>query len=341
MGNHLTAESVASKPSDPPDAAIFSPAQPTDPNIATHKMQMFYKKINPAKFVIPEPVDFPVATTFSPEQHPNVDIALHKTLCERVTEKQKKFKNTHPLVVPNTTSNINYTIFDGICPQKELKLDEIDSLKIFGLSRGDTRNQFAALAENPASMKGKAFKTFGMSYRNFLQKIDEYIAFFEDKFDGILLQNIKKLRAQFQVICDRLQRCLKRLHGQDIADHLKKVTDLELGLSDNQPFNRFQELFQPGFLLFYAVVNGIPINGFNFGTFRRQNPFHFCLNKDMALPCEMLWAWFSATTERENKRLIVSSLKPSEYPTRLPNSQFPRYTHVPNFIKIAFRTTAL
>ncbi|MDR0590940.1 MAG: hypothetical protein LBG09_03810 [Puniceicoccales bacterium] len=347
--NPLTAKFAIQEPIDLPAATIFSPEQHANIDIAPH--ETLYKKINnhpsaesaattfDPSFVIPEPVDFPAATIFSPEQHANVDIASHKMLCERVAEKQKKFKNTHLLIVPNTTSNIKYIIFGGISPQKELKLDEIDSLKIFGLSRGDTRNQFAALAENPARMKGRALKIFETSYRSFLQKIDEYIAFFEEKFDGIFLQNIKKLRAQFQVARDRLQRWLKRLHGPDIADHFKKVIDLALGLPDNPPFNHLQELFRPELLLFYAVENNIAINGFNFGTFRQQNPLHFCLDKDMALFSEILWAWFSTTTERADKRLIVSSFKPNECPTRLPDSQFPRYTRVPNFIKIAFRKT--
>jgi hypothetical protein len=41
-----------------------------------------------------------------------------------------------------------------------------------------------------------------------------------------------------------------------------------------------------------------------------------------------------------DKKLIVSPINPSEYPTRLPNSQFFRYTPVPNFIKIAFHEAA-
>jgi hypothetical protein len=289
-----------------------------------------------AEFTISDPIDIPVATIFSESQREDVNVDFHKKLCKRVSEKRKKFQTTNLLLLQNATSNIIYTVFGGIYPQKELKLDEIDILKILG--HNNSRENFVKLLENPKNIKNRAVPKLQTTYQNFLQKIDEYIAFFEDKFDGLCLQNVKKLRTQFRSLKDQFPERINRVHAEDIGNHLKKVINLKLDLCG--PLDCLLDLFHPGLLLFYAMENNVAIAGLNFSAFKRQNPLNFCSYNDMGLACETLLAWFSNGTERADKKLIVSSIIPGEYPTRLSNSQFFRYTYVPNFIKIAFHETA-
>ncbi|MDR2812232.1 MAG: hypothetical protein LBB05_00340 [Puniceicoccales bacterium] len=287
------------------------------------------------ELVADDPIDMPIATIYSSKVHKGIDWNLLGKLCQRVTDKRKKFKTTNLLILQNTTSGIFYTFLGGILPQNDLKLDEIDALKIFGCN--DLRNYFVQLAENPTDIKRAKIKIIEEALKKYFEKIDEYITFSEKKFDGTMQQNIKKLHKQFQIVQNKLFEGGTRIHAQDLLSLLESVNHLQLNFPEGTPFNTFQELFHPEMLLFYAMENGIMINDFNFAVFKRQNPLYIGLYHDMCLSCETLLAWFANGTDRADKPLIVSSISPSEHPTRFPNSQFLRYTALQNFIKIALQ----
>jgi hypothetical protein len=290
-----------------------------------------------SEFLISESLDVPAATIFSEKVHKGIALPPLEMERKKVVEKQKKFPGTPILVTKNATSGIPYTFYGGLVPQKNLNANEIDLLKIFGLSTGDSRRQFAALMENPKSIKEKTFKKFKLIYQNFLQEIDKYITFFEEKLDGIFREHAKKLHAQFRVLADQFRSGLRRLHASDAADHMKKVVALTLDLPGNPPLNTLQELFQPELILLFAIHNDVVVDGFHFGTLAQQNPLILCLDRDMDLTSETLWAWLSNRTERSDKLIIVFSIDVSKQPTRFPNSPFLHYIYVPNFIKAPLR----
>jgi hypothetical protein len=292
-----------------------------------------------AKLIVADPIDIPVATIYSLKIHGDIDLDLHIKLRQKVMAKSRKSKDSNLLILQNTTSGIFYTFFSGIIPQKSLLLDEIDTLKV--LECNEFRNHFVQLRENLKNIKRKEIKRIEETVKNYLQKIDRYIAFLKEKFDGINQQNIQKLHDQFTILQNELFDGTSRIHGQELLSLLEKINHLQLNLPANSPFNAFRELFHPEMLLLYAMEKSITISGFNFATLKRQDPLNICSYSDMCLPCETLLAWFTNTTEREGKRLIVSSATPSKYPTRLPNSQFPQYVFLPSFIKIALRETEL
>ncbi|MDR2372227.1 MAG: hypothetical protein LBD60_03720 [Puniceicoccales bacterium] len=287
-----------------------------------------------AELVIGNPIEIPAATIYSPELHLDIDLDRSKQLCQKAVDKYGKFENSEVLIIQNTTSGIFYIFLGGLMPQKDLLLDEIDALKVFGCS--NLRNDLARLLENPEDIKRNKVKAFEDACKKYFQKVGEYITFWKEKFDGISQQNIQKLYEQFQAAQDKLFNSIGRIHGQDLRNLLETIDHLQLNLPENQPFNHFNELFTPELLLIYVIQNDVMINDFHFATFIQQNPLYIGLYYDMSLPCEAQFAWFTNRTDRAGKRLIVASVVPSAYPTRFPNSQFLRYNFLPPFIKIAF-----
>jgi hypothetical protein len=279
-------------------------------------------------------IDIPAATIYSSKAHGDIDLNLPKKLCQKAIDKYEKFKNQEPLILPNTTSGIFYTFLGGIVPWPELMLDEIDALKVFGY--GELRRHFVQLTKNLANIKQIKVKPIKKAFKKYLRKIDKYIAFWEEKFDGVSQQNIKKLREQFQIVQNKLFKGIVRIHAQNLLALLNDIDHLQLNLPGNPPFNFLQELFHPEMLLLYAMAKDATINGLRFATFKRQNPLYVGLYHDMCLLCETQFAWLSNETDRADKQLIVCSVSPSKNLTRLPNAPFPRYIFLPNFIKIAF-----
>ncbi|MDR1590410.1 MAG: hypothetical protein LBR92_00160 [Puniceicoccales bacterium] len=289
------------------------------------------------ELAVTDSVEVPVATIYSPTIHCSINLANHKKLCQKAIDKCKKFKESHVLITQNTSSGIFYTFIGGLIPKKDLLLDEIDTLKVLGC--GNFRSHFIQFIEKPANVKRKLLPAIQENYKNYLQKIDKYIAFFVEKFDGISQKNIQKLHEQFRRIQNNLTEGMLRVHAESLAVHLKKIDQLQLNLPGNPPFNYLRELFHPEMLLLYAMENDVNINDFHFTTLKQQNPLNIGLYSDMCLSCETLLAWFVNTTDRADKWLIVSSVNPAEHSTRIGNAQFPQYNFLPHFIKIALHET--
>ncbi|MDR0418375.1 MAG: hypothetical protein LBH08_03005 [Puniceicoccales bacterium] len=306
--------------------------------------------------------DIPAATIYSPVIHKNINLELHKQLIEKILKKCEKYKkadsliadlvinpnwvNTNQLITdwsmnPNllmtqdTTSGITYTFFKGIIPRKDLLLDEIDILKV--LECNDSRDYLAQAMQNPENLSRKKLQKCTEALETFILKVIQYVAFLKSEFDGNSQQNIKTLHEQLQTLHDEYFGGGRRIHVQDFSPFFKKLIHLQLNLPGNPPFNSLQDLFQPGMFLFYAMENGIVINGFNFAAFKRQNPLNISLDRDMSLTLETLLARFSSTMERADKQVVASSINLSQNPTRFPSGQFPQYIATPNFIKIAFQ----
>ncbi|MDR0740989.1 MAG: hypothetical protein LBF34_04760 [Puniceicoccales bacterium] len=288
-----------------------------------------------AELAVCDPIEISVATIYSPELHPDINLDCSKKLCQRAIVKHEKFNGARILVVQNTTSDIFYTFLGGFIPKKDLLLDEIDALKVLGCS--NLRNKFVQLVENPAGIKRTKIKAIEDGCKKYFQKVDEYITFWKEKFDGISQQNIQKQHEQFKAAQDKLFDSMQRIHAQDFLDLLETIDHLQLNLPGNQPFNNFHELFSPELLLLYAMENNVMINDFYFGVLIQQNPLYIGLYCDMPLFCETQFAWFTNRTDRANKQLIAASVIPSEQPTRFSNAQFPRYNYLSPFIKIAFQ----
>jgi hypothetical protein len=288
-----------------------------------------------ANLTPPITTDILIATPYSPVIVSDESINSHTTLAQKAIEKHKKFRKHNPLVLLNSTSGVIYTFLNGIIPPNNLLFDEIDLLKIFGYS--NLRDKFMKLVDDEKNKKisKKELADLKKSYEDYLKKMDEYITFFKERFDGINQQNIKELYRKFNNSKIKISSGGPRIHIQDLVSHFEQMRTLRLSQNANSPFYSLEELFHSEMLLFYAIEKGIKIDDFNFEVFKQQNPLNFCLYKDMCLPGEILFARFSNTTERVDKKLIISSLQPSMYPTRYIHAQFPRYTLLPNFIKIA------
>jgi hypothetical protein len=288
-----------------------------------------------AKQVAGPPVDIYAATPYSPESYPGVDLGLPRELCQRVVDKWEKFGTPRVLVVKNGTSGVFYTFVGGFIPLGNPLLDEIDPLKVLGCS--NLRHRFVRLLENSADIRRAKIKPILDAFKKYLEAVNAYIRFWEERFDGISRQNIQRLREQFQAAQDGLFNGTQRIHARDLLDLLNAIANLQLGLQGNPPFNHLSELFDPELLFLYVMEENIMINGFHFATFIEHNPLYIGLYRDMRLHCEVQLSWFTNRTDRAGKQLIVASVSPSEHPTRLPDSQFLRYNFLPSFIKIAFQ----
>jgi hypothetical protein len=287
-----------------------------------------------AELLVAPSIDIPVATIYSSELHGNIDLDRLKKLSQKANDEHQKFEGAEVLVAQNTTSGIFYTFPGKFIPENDSSLDKIDILKILGCS--NLRNDLVQLVANPENIKRTEIKTIENSCKKYFQKVGEYITFWKEKFDGISQQNIQKQYEQFQTAQKQLFEGVRRIHGQDLLDLLETIDHLQLNLP-GQPFNNFAELFYPELLFLYATENDVMINDFHFATFRQQDPLYIGLYSDMTLPCETQFAWFTNRTDRAGKRLIVASVSPSEQPTRLAGTQFPRYNPLSPFIKITFQ----
>jgi hypothetical protein len=195
------------------------------------------------------------------------------------------------------------------------------------------------IIENPGEIKKREqIETIKTAYKNYLQAIDQYIAFFEEKFDGTAQENIKKLHEQFQLLQKKLENGALRMSPKDLAAHFDTICKLKLNCPGNQPFCSLSELFYAEMLFLHAVEKNLRINEVQFEVFKRHAPLTLGLASDMYPICEALLAKFANSPDRSGKQLFVASVAPSILQTRYDNFSFPRYISVPDFIKIACRS---